>query len=98
MPASVMVDEERGLQCPGLGEKGVLHGSVDQMSVGVAGTRLSQPQNVIRTLLAPCQKHDSKVGTRVTFSLSFPPRNQTILIGFIIKQLRADALLCLRIE
>ena len=98
LPAAVMVDEERHLQRSRLGEIGDLRCGVDQVPIRVASTRLSEPQNVIRTLLAACQEHGSEVRPRAAYALTLPPRDERILIRLVIEQLRADALLGIRVD
>ncbi len=98
VPASVMVDEERILQGTRLGEKSVLCRRVNKVPVGIASTRLGQPKNVIRTLLASRQKDDSKEWSRASFALPLPPRDERALVCLVVEQFRADALFGIRVD
>lgn len=98
LPTAVMVQEERRLQWFGLGEINVLRGGIDRVAIGVASTRMSEPQNVVRTLLASRQKDDSEVGSWTLPTSALQPRDQRVLVGFVIEQLRANALFGIRVE
>ena len=98
LPASVMVNEERCLQRSWFGEVNVLRGGINQVPIRVASTRPGEPQNVVRTLLAACQKDDSEVGRWALPASALHPRHQRVLVGFVIEQLRADALLGIRVD
>ena len=98
LPSTVVVNEERRLQSSWFGEIGVLSRRIDQVPVGIASTRLSQPKNVIRTLLASRQKDGSEKWSRAGLRLALPPRDERVLIGFVVEQFRADALLGIRVN
>lgn len=93
-----MVEEEWRLQYSQFSEVGVLCCRVNKVPVGVASTRLCQPKNVIRTLLASRQKDSTKEWSRAGLRLALPPHDERVLIRLVVEQFRADALLGIRVN
>src|SRR5438093_5355176 len=98
LPVSVMVEEEWRLQCTRFGEIGVPRRRIDNVPVGIGSTRLSQPKNVIGTLLAACQEDDSEKWSRASLALALPPCDERVLVGFVVEQFLANALLGIRVD
>ena len=98
LPVAVVVEEEWRLQRSRLGEVGVLRCRIDEVPVGVTSACLSEPEDVIRSLLGLCQEDGSEEWSSVMFRLALPPCDEQVLVRLVVEQLRPDALLGIRVD